>query len=155
MARLQRLKSHTILSRTVLVDIVTTEEHARLVAIDESVIPASRLSGRGVAKVFLVVRGRIAIKEDMIARVGSKSFGLGDGLTKQCTLSGVARLVNLVFAHKALRPVISAGRLRGRAPVVLERGLRVSRGWEALRSCDSRWQYCRGKCFNSERVHLG
>jgi hypothetical protein len=30
----------------------------------------------------------------------------------------------------------------------------VSRGWEALRSCDSRWQYCRGKCFDSERVHL-
>ena len=137
MFRLERLKSHTILSRTVLVDIVTTEEHARLVAVHKSVIPASRLSGRGVAKVFLVVRGRIAIKEDVVTRVSSKSLGLGDGLTKQCTLSGVARLVNLVFLHKALRPVISAGRLSQRAAVVLKRALRVSRGWQALRSCDS------------------
>jgi hypothetical protein len=135
-----KLESLTILRSAVLVDVITTEKHTRLIAVDESVVPASRLSSRGIAEVLPVIRGRISMSEDMIFGVGSKDLGLGDSLTKNCSLCGVARLVNLVLGHGSSCPIVSAGRLSERAAVVIERAmrvLRVSRGWIALRSCDS------------------
>ena len=134
------LKSHTILGRTVLVDIVTAEEHARLVTVDESVVPTSRLSSRSIAKVLPVVRGAVAESQNVRFRVVGENLGLSDSLSKDCSLSGIAGLVDLVLVYGSLRPIVSAGRLSERAAVVLERAMRVlglSRGWESLGSCDS------------------
>jgi hypothetical protein len=131
------IDSLTILCSTVLVDVIAAEKNSGLVAVDESVIPASRLSSGSIAEVLPVVRRAVAVPEDVIFRVGGEDLGLGDGLTKDCSLCGVARLVDLVLCHSSPRPIVSAGGLSKRAAVVVERVLRVSRGWVALRSCNS------------------
>jgi hypothetical protein len=131
------IESLTILCSTVLVDVIAAEKNSGLVAVDESVIPASRLSSRSVAEVLPVVRRAVAVPEDMVFGVGGENLGLGDSLTKDCSLCGVTRLVDLVLGHSSPRPIVGAGRLGERAAVVVERALRVSRGWVALRSCDS------------------
>lgn len=97
-----KIGSLTILRGAVLVNVIAAEKHSRLVTVDESVVPTSRLSSRGVAKVLPVVGRAVAEPQNMVARVSSKSLGLSEGLTENCSLCGVAGLVDLVLADISL-----------------------------------------------------
>lgn len=101
-----RCVSLTILSCAILVGVVATEDDTRLVAIDEPVVPASGLCGGGLAEVLGVVGGAVAKSLDVVTSVGGKNLSLGQSLTEPCPLGGIARLVDLIFAHGALRPII-------------------------------------------------
>jgi len=74
--------SLTILSCTVLVRVVATEQNTGLVAVDESVVPPSWLGCASLAEVFGVVRRAVTKSLDVVASVASKNFSLDEGLSE-------------------------------------------------------------------------
>jgi hypothetical protein len=87
---------HTGLA-TVAVDVVTSEQSARLVAIGNLAVPSERLACACVAKVLLVDCRRVTPAENVVASVSAEGDGLLQSLLEEGFLSDIAGTVNRVF----------------------------------------------------------
>jgi hypothetical protein len=106
--RVSRIDIYTGLA-TVAVDVVTTEQSARLVAIGDLAVPSERLPCACVAKVLLIDCRRVTPAENVVASVPTKGDGLLQSLLEESFLSDIAGSVNRVFGDYAGIPS-SAGR---------------------------------------------
>jgi hypothetical protein len=83
----------------VAVDVVTTEENIRLVAIGNLREPSEWFTGRRIAKVLLVDGRGVAPSQNMIASLSADGDRFLQALLEICALSGVAGSVDGIVMH--------------------------------------------------------
>ena len=100
-------KLHTSLGSAVLVGVVTSEEHVRLIGIDDTLIPSDRVGSRAITKVLLSKLRLGAPSEKVVPGMSSKLHSLVQTLSELTMKSGVARLVNGEGLLPSSSPVIN------------------------------------------------